>query len=325
MQKRQEVIAGNLANATTTGFRADAAEATGFVAVLQDQLNGIESPPAPNVWGADWIGLLGTGVQPDRYIVDTRQGPIRQTDNPLDLALGGRGFFAVQTPDGIGYTRDGSFRRSATGQLVTGQGYPVLGVDGPIQLGPGPVTVNRDGTLVQNGQVVSRLQVVDFAPRFALPTAAGTARVAAGAYTLDERGALTRDGTLVAQLSSFQAAGADGPVPLAPGALTIGADGTLTINGTPAGRLPAAAGLDTDQARRTSGTLLRIPDGGEPPQPVDNPRVEQYALEGSNVDLTKTMTDMLAVSRAYEASQRALKLADEAAQRAVTDVGRLTA
>jgi len=158
-----------------------------------------------------------------------------------------------------------------------------------------------------------------------LVTAAGTVRLAAGDYTLAEDGTLTRGGAVVGRLSWWQAPGVAGPVTLAPGALTIGPDGTVTLNGAAAGRLPQAAGLDSDQVRRTSGTLLRVPEGGEAPEPVADPRVEQYALEGSNVDLTKTMTDMLAVSRAYEASQRALKLADEAAQRAVSEVGRLNA
>ncbi|MCS6802425.1 MAG: flagellar hook-basal body protein [Dehalococcoidia bacterium] len=323
MQRRQEVIAGNLANATTTGYRADVPEATGFVAVLQEKLG--ESLPVPPGWTGEGIGLVGTGVQPDRYLVDTRQGPLRQTDHPFDLALAGRGFFAVETPEGIAYTRDGSFRRSAAGQLVTAHGYPVLGVDGPIQLGPEPFTVARDGTIEQNGQAVGRLQVVDFAPRFSLPAAEGAVRLAAGAYTLGADGLLTRDGAAVARLSSLQVPGVAGTIQLAPGALVIAPDGSVTVNGALAGRLRAAAGLDPAQARRTTGTLLRVPEGGEAPAPVDDPQIAQYALEGSNVDLTKTMTDMLAVARIYEASQRALKLADEAAQRAVSEVGRLSA
>lgn len=325
MQRRQEVIAGNLANATTTGYRADLPEANGFVAVLQEKLSEDSRRPTPLGWSLDWIGVLGTGVLPDRYVVDTRQGPLRQTDHPYDLALAGRGFFAVETPDGIGYTRDGSFRRSATGQLVTGQGYPVLGVEGPIQLGPGPFTVARDGTIEQNGQGIGRLQIVDFPPRFAVPTPEGVARLAAGAYTLGEDGTLTREGVAIARLSTFRLLGVDGPVELAPGAVLIGADGAVTVNGAAVGRLAEAAGLDAGQAQRTTGTLLRVPDGSEPPAAVANPQVEQYALEGSNVDLSKTLTDMLAASRAYEASQRALKLADETAQRAVSDVGRLNA
>ena len=323
MQKRQEVIAGNLANATTSGYRADAAEAGGFVAVLQERLNSLDR--VPNFWEAGWLGLLGTGVQPDRFVVDTRQGPLRQTDHPLDLALAGPGFFAVETPDGVGYTRDGTFSRSPTGQLVTAQGYPVLGVNGPIELGPGPFSVARDGTITQDGQAIARLQVVDFPPRFSLVTAAGTVRLAAGDYTIAEDGTLIRGGAVAGRLSSWQAPGVDGLLTLAPGALTVGPDGSLTLNGAAAGRLPQAAGLDVDQARRTRGALLRVAEGGDVPEAVAEPLVEQYALEGSNVELTKTMMDMLAVARAYEASQRLLKLADEAAQRAVSDVGRLNA
>ncbi|MFN8535293.1 MAG: flagellar hook-basal body protein [Dehalococcoidia bacterium] len=264
MQKRQEVIAGNLANATTTGFRADAVQAEGFASVLQGQVNGLEPGPAANVFGADWIGLIGTGVQPDRFVIDTRPGPLRQSDNPLDLALGGPGFFAVQTADGIGYTRDGSFSRSANGQLVTGQGNPVLGADGPIVLGPSAFQVARDGTVVQDRQVVGRLQVVDFAPRFELATFGGTTRLAAGQYTIAADGSVLQDGAAIAQLASFQVPGPNGPIALAPGQLTVGVDGALGLNGEAAGRLAAPPGWTSIRLAGPRGRCC-VPEGGEAP------------------------------------------------------------
>ncbi|MCL6649552.1 MAG: flagellar hook-basal body complex protein [Chloroflexi bacterium] len=323
LQRRQEAIAGNLANATTTGFRADVPEGAGFAAVLQERLNGLEPAGARSLWGAEWIGAVGTGVQPDRYVLRTAPGPLRESDNPLDLALAGPGFFVVATPTGEGYTRDGTFRRAADGRLVTGAGLPVLGENGPITLGPGEVQVTSEGVIVQNGQTVARLRVVDFPPRYQLPSVNGPVRLAPGAYTLTPDGQLLQGAEPMAQLASFTLAGPGGELQLAPGQLVVGEDGTLTVDGQPRGRLSRAEGLGPDQAIRTAGPLLVLPPGAEAPTPVAAPQVRQGMLEGSNVDLTKTLTDMLAVARAYEASQRAIKLADEAARRAVEDVGRV--
>ena len=76
------------------------------------------------------------------------QGSVEHTGNPLDVAIDGNGFLAVQTPRGERYTRNGSLQINATGQLVTSEGYPVLGDGGPITLQPNDraVSISRDGT-----------------------------------------------------------------------------------------------------------------------------------------------------------------------------------
>jgi flagellar basal-body rod protein FlgG len=322
MQRRQEAISINLANATSTGYRADKPASDGFATVLQEQMDGVEPPVARGIFGYSWIGEVGSGVEPDRFAIDTSQGAIRQSDNPLDLAIAGDGFFAIQTPTGVAYTRDGAFGRAADGTLVTQQGYPVLGQNGPIALGAGDVTVGRDGAILQNGQAVGQLRIVDFAPRYELPGVDGPVRLPAGDYDIAADGLVSRQGEPIAQLGAWQSTSAAGQLTLAPARLTVGADGAATLDGQPAGRLNRAFGLGPDQARKAGGSLLTVTDGAEAPEPIAG-EIRQFALEGSNVDLTRTMTDMLAVQRAYEASQRALRLADEAARRAVDDVGRL--
>jgi flagellar basal body rod protein FlgG len=94
--------------------------------------------------------------------VDTRPGPLRETGRMTDLALQGRGFFVVQTPQGEMYTRNGRFTVDAQGRLVNGSGLPVLGSGGPLEV-EGSFVVERDGTLTAGGNVIGRLQVVDFA------------------------------------------------------------------------------------------------------------------------------------------------------------------
>jgi flagellar basal-body rod protein FlgF/flagellar basal-body rod protein FlgG len=118
--------------------------------------------------------------------LDMGQGQLTPTGNPLDLALNGMGFFAIQTPQGIRYTRDGSFQKSAAGVLQTSLGEPLLDAasqpitvpSGPVQIAPnGTVSVtNADGT----SSVVGQVGVFDFADDAAL-TAEGINRYLATA------------------------------------------------------------------------------------------------------------------------------------------------
>jgi flagellar basal-body rod protein FlgF/flagellar basal-body rod protein FlgG len=103
-------------------------------------------------------GVLGGAT------LDMRTGEFEKTGNELDLALEGSGFFVVQTPAGVRYTRNGSFQADASGRLVTSTGDPVLGEEGPIDLPSGTLSISSDGTISQQGAVVARLKIVTFAP-----------------------------------------------------------------------------------------------------------------------------------------------------------------
>jgi flagellar basal-body rod protein FlgG len=97
------------------------------------------------------------------YISETdfTPGPVRYTDNEFDVALNNRGFFKIQTSRGIRYTRDGAFSLNAEGLLVTRNGDPVLGQNGPITI-RGAMSIGRDGQIVVDDAPVARLQVIDF-------------------------------------------------------------------------------------------------------------------------------------------------------------------
>ena len=147
-----DTAAGNLANAQTPGYRA---EREYFRSVLlgPDALDSQLGQTVNN------YGLLGG----DR--LSMAQGAIEQTGNPLDLAIEGQGFFMVQTANGARYTRDGSFHRARTGQLVTGAGEPVLSAAGQqIQIPPGEVSIGADGSVSVAGGVVAQVGVFTFAP-----------------------------------------------------------------------------------------------------------------------------------------------------------------
>ena len=145
-----DTAAANLANAQTPGYRA---EREYFRSVLlgPDALDSQLGRTVNN------FGLLGG----DR--LSMAQGAMQQTGNPLDLAIEGEGFFQVQTPNGIRYTRDGGFHRAQNGQLVTSAGEPVLSAAGqPILVPPGEVTVGADGVLSVAGGVVATVGVFTF-------------------------------------------------------------------------------------------------------------------------------------------------------------------
>jgi len=86
---------------------------------------------------------------------------MRATSNALDFGIQGKGFFAVDSPSGVAYTRNGSFQLTAAGRLVNGDGYPVRSATGqPITLDPGlPVDVDANGAITQSGQVLGKLAV----------------------------------------------------------------------------------------------------------------------------------------------------------------------
>lgn len=138
MLVRMEVIANNLANANTTGFKKDDM----FVAMMND----------PGVAPHARAGELTTRLNVERTVNFT-PGSLNQTSNPLDLALESDGWFVVQAKEGERFTRNGNFTLSLDGTLTTREGLPVLGADGPIKF-PEPHKAVLDGiSITQTGAV----------------------------------------------------------------------------------------------------------------------------------------------------------------------------
>jgi flagellar basal-body rod protein FlgF/flagellar basal-body rod protein FlgG len=137
LRREMDVVANNIANINTSGFKA---ERTLFEEYL--------SPGAreDNFVGRD---RRVSFVQDRATMHDFKVGPNEQTKNPLDVAIDGNAFLAVQTPAGERYTRDGGLQINATGQLVTASGAPVLGTSGPIvfQQTDHDITISADGTV----------------------------------------------------------------------------------------------------------------------------------------------------------------------------------
>lgn len=226
--KRIDILAANLAEVDTPGYRADRMTEQTFAELLLDRIDRAQSS----------VGTLEIGPVLSRPTVDLSAGPVEQTNRALDVALTGDGFFVVQAPDGLRYTRRGAFSQDAAGRLVSLEGWPVLGQQGPIA-GPGPLKIGPDGQVLADGRPIGRLQIVTF----------------------------------------------------------------------PAGT----------EFARVGGTYL-APPAGTAVQQVASPSLLPGYLEGSNVDLTTTMTDLIAASRSYEAAQRALVTQDDALGRLISEI-----
>jgi flagellar basal-body rod protein FlgF len=153
--RSMDVIANNIANASTPGFKRETAKFEEYVTHVR---------PSETQKGPQALSF----VKDAGVVRDVGQGEMTSTGATLDFAINGKGFFAVQTPTGMRYTRDGHFSLNQDGQLVTSDGYAVQGDGGAITITPndGNVSVGPDGTIssVLNGtsNQIGKLQVMTF-------------------------------------------------------------------------------------------------------------------------------------------------------------------
>jgi flagellar basal-body rod protein FlgF/flagellar basal-body rod protein FlgG len=164
-----DVAASNLANANTNGYKA---QVPTFRSVLANAGGSISSNPIAQA--VNDFGVLGDSR------TNLLQGSLEHTGSDLDFALQGDGWFAVQTGNGKLYTRNGNFHVDHDGHLVTADGNPVLGTQGPITIPAGKLDVSSDGTISVDGALAGQVQVVQFASGTAL-TQAGSSYFSAPA------------------------------------------------------------------------------------------------------------------------------------------------
>lgn len=137
-------LAADIANVGTAGYKTERAGTTqadrpSFGTVLQSAVD----------------------VANGEAKTDLRPGALASTGRAMDVAIHGKGFFAVKTPQGERYTRNGHFVRGAEGTLATDEGDEVVGTDGPIKIDTGTVEVDADGTVRNAGSIAGKLKVVD--------------------------------------------------------------------------------------------------------------------------------------------------------------------
>ncbi|MGB7459920.1 MAG: flagellar hook-basal body complex protein [Carnobacterium jeotgali] len=238
LQKKQENISANVANINTSGYKSqEIIQSTRASEMMSNHLDG------PLLNQQQDIGGFTFGSQIDEIVQNFNQGGLKATASTTDVAIQGDGFFTVEAANGeTSYTRNGNFNVNDAGELVTQEGYRVLGVTAngqaaPIQVDGADFTIDARGTIAGTGM---SLMITNF----------------------DDTAGLTRVGDT----------------------LFTGQGGTV----------------------QTGGTV-----------------VQQSYLETSNVETVDEITNLMQVSRAFEANQKALSAADETLRKAVNEVGKV--
>lgn len=154
-QTQGEVIGDNVVNVKTPGYKEQLASNISFPSMLIERLGGNQAVEDMQVGG------MGRGLGVDRLAMSAIQGSVQTTDINTDLALTTPGYFVVQTPAGERYTRNGHFQRDSNGMLQTPDGFVVLGENGPIGPLSSDFRVSQDGTVIDSGQNLDRLRIVE--------------------------------------------------------------------------------------------------------------------------------------------------------------------
>jgi flagellar basal-body rod protein FlgF len=173
LRRQMDVLATNIANVSTPGYKADRIM---FAELVAGTAPYPVSPVGGRPPGLSFVREIG-------MLRDTSEGGMTQTGNPLDLAISGPGFFAVETPAGPRYTRAGAFRLDQDGRIVTADGYALLDQQNrPISIPPGDtrIEISAKGAVVTEGGEAGRIQIAHFENEQAMR------KIGAGLYESDE-------------------------------------------------------------------------------------------------------------------------------------------
>lgn len=167
---RMDVVSNNMANVDTNGYKRRDVFFRQLIgaeqALERDEIELRRDENLPLTHSEDPCCRL-RGV-PFRFkgdistYTDYSHGPVKETGNPLDVALASEGFFTIQGPDGIGYTRDGQFKLNENGSLVTADGFFVLGESGPIEITGNALEISQKGHIIVDGNIINQLMIRDF-------------------------------------------------------------------------------------------------------------------------------------------------------------------
>lgn len=253
--QKLDTIANNIANVNTPGFKRDAQVFKEYLTSYEKQPTTIEVPriPASIESFYDMNGGDKSYVDSAGTFTDFSQGSMKATGNPLDIAIEGSGLIEVSTPQGVRFTRSGSFTLDSEGRLVTKQGYPVLkqaatvGEDPAsreIRVSSPNITVSYSGEIIDAGQSLGKFSVLN----------------------IGNRDGLQKQG-----------------------------NGLFTV-------------------RENIDPQLSI---------AEDYKVQQGFIEASNVNAVREMTDMIATSRLFESTQKAIQAYDQMTGKLINEVPKL--
>lgn len=169
-QARLSLIGNNMANLNTAGYKRDEAVLTSFAEIMQFQMRQYGGAGYPAFPAA--VGSIAHSVAVKETYTSFDSGPLQYTGRNLDLALTGQSFFQVQTDSGFLYTRNGRFFIDGAGFLVTAEGYPVWGENGPLLIETDQVSIQSAGSIYEGDNFIGRIRRVTFSEE-AVPVKTG--------------------------------------------------------------------------------------------------------------------------------------------------------
>ena len=281
-----DVVANNLANADTLGFKKDAPTFREYLSSIERERAALDVPKGP-FRDKDFFPIDGRDqsfVVVDGTYTDFKQGDLRVTSSPLDIALDGKGFLEVSTPSGVRYTRQGSLKMATDGRLVTLEGYPVLASQ-PGGLANAPSAT----TAVQPGQG-------------GLPTQGG---VAAEPYPTPE---------IQARYIYLRDLG---------GNISVTETGDVYAGENRVAGLSVVEFFDPARLRKSGGQLFENPDPANVATGPNRTRIHQGVLETSNVNPVQEMTDLIKAHRLFEHDLKAMKTYDQLLEKEANQLGKI--
>ncbi|MCX6645457.1 MAG: flagellar hook-basal body protein, partial [bacterium] len=195
-----EIAANNIANVSTDGFKRDRLIPSSFGDLLISRMEAFDNTSTDAAFRPPIIGMMNLGGPAgETDFIDFSQGAPRETGNPLDLYIGGPGFFVMNTPNGERYTRNGNFMLNSSGEIVNSSGHTLQGDNGQsIRItSPAPIDIRSNGEITQDGLPVGKIRIVEFSdpqaiekegntyfrlidPNYGLPTNAVTSTIEQG-------------------------------------------------------------------------------------------------------------------------------------------------
>ncbi|MBI3558487.1 MAG: flagellar hook-basal body protein [Deltaproteobacteria bacterium] len=288
-----DIIANNLANANTTGFKKD-------TPTFKEYLTANERPPSPAIdiprtifKDSDFYHFDGrehAKVNLNKVVTDHGQGSMRSTSAPFDMAIDGPGFFAVSTPSGVMFTRSGDFKVDGKGQLVNQEGFPVLAL-----AGEAADTSNQP----KAGQPVDATRnPASFNPFTGqFPPTAGSK-------------------PLLAPINLKDALEAGTVVHVTP-------EGEVFSGEDRVAKVAVAEFANPVLLKKETTSLYSNPDPANVPRVGDSSRVRQGFLEASNVNPVVELMSLIKANRMFESNMRAIKAYNDMAGKEANEVGKL--
>jgi flagellar basal-body rod protein FlgF len=283
-----EMVANNLANSDTLAFKKDTPTFKDYLAIQQREHGALDIPRGP-IKEKEFYPLDGrdqTYVIVDGTYSNFKQGSLKVTQAPLDVAIDGPGFLEVSTPSGIRYTRQGSLKVATDGRLVTSDGNPVLAsTPGGLAAAPTPNQQQdqgrQDPALGAQGRAPAGLNTQDVAARF---------------INLRDRGSNN---------------------------LNINQQGEIYSGEDLIGKLSLVEFTDVNKLRKQGGSLYENQDAANQPINPGKTLLHQGMLETSNVNPVEEMTNLIKANRLFEEDLKSMKTYGEMMGREVNDLGKL--